>query len=121
MMLRDGRGVLHDLGPRRALLISMLPYIGSTETSGTGGWDRRLHTGPVERPETPAPAPVTRVSAPRAKSPRRPQTRAVRTQSKQEYDRQYAAARRAARDEAQRIADRAYHRAYMQVRRAALG
>lgn len=55
MMVRDGRNVVHDHGPHRTLMPSLLKMIaGGGGETGSGGWTRESHGGLFTRTRPPA-------------------------------------------------------------------
>lgn len=43
MIVRDGRGVVHDLGPRRTLSVSGMKIAAGYGEEATGGWTSASH------------------------------------------------------------------------------
>ena len=120
MIVRDGRNVVHDLGPQRTFAPSMLRPIGvgPADESKTGPWTGASH----KHLFAPKPTELSpfRTKGPRVTSPK-PTTLRTETKTKTDkkaYDRQYAANRRANRTPEQREAARKYHREYKRRRNA---
>lgn len=100
MMLRDARGVVHDLGPRRVFSMSQMPLAPGYGEEATGGW--KSHAFLFNKADKPAiegaPAKVYK--------------------SKTEYNREHRAANIESYRAAERVRRANYRAAHLEEERA---